>query len=72
MSWGGRSCLKPCRCPETCSMATCEVTCPGYIWDGVVSPDSSIPVMTLSCCFNFNKLHKSGLNRAERRARRKK
>ena len=40
MSWGERSCLKPCRCPETVSMPTCNVDCPGYKWDGVEKPDS--------------------------------
>lgn len=40
MSWGERSCEKPCRCPEKCSMETCNVDCPQYIWDKKTKPDS--------------------------------
>jgi len=40
MSWGERSCLKPCRCPDYCKMETCNVDCPEYIWDGETRADS--------------------------------
>jgi hypothetical protein len=40
MSWGERSCLKPCRCPDKCTMITCNVDCPLYVWDKETKPDS--------------------------------
>ena len=40
MSWGERSCLKPCRVPEDCKITTCNVDCPAYIWDKKTKPDS--------------------------------
>lgn len=40
MSWGERSCIKPCRCPERCVIATCNVDCLDYRWDGKTKPDS--------------------------------
>jgi hypothetical protein len=40
MSWGERSCKKPCRCPEKCKPHKCNVNCPDYIWDGKTKPDS--------------------------------
>lgn len=40
MSWEERSCKLPCRCPDKCSMETCAVDCPCYIWDGKTVPDS--------------------------------
>ena len=40
MSWGERSCVKPCRTPSTCKMETCNVDCLEYIWDGITEPDS--------------------------------
>lgn len=40
MSWGERSCLKPCRCPDECKYATCNVDCKCYVWDGETVPDS--------------------------------
>jgi hypothetical protein len=40
MSWGERSCKKPCRCPERCEPITCNVNCPEYVWDGATRPDS--------------------------------
>jgi hypothetical protein len=33
MSWGERSCLKPCRTPDTCSIETCNIDCFEYIRD---------------------------------------
>ena len=39
MSWGERSCVKPCR-SLNCSYETCNVDCPHYIWDRVTKPDS--------------------------------
>lgn len=44
MSWGERSCLKPCRVPDKCTMANCNVDCVGYIWDGETKPDSTSKV----------------------------
>lgn len=41
MSWGERSCKLPCRVPDKCSIETCNVDCPAYIWDGVTKPDSN-------------------------------
>jgi len=41
MSWGERSCKKPCRCEEDCDMMTCNVDCPQYVWDGKTKPDSA-------------------------------
>ena len=40
MSWGERSCVKPCRCPEKCSNSTCNVDCQGYVWDKKTKPDT--------------------------------
>ena len=40
MSWGERSCKRPCRCPDKCQYHTCNVDCPEYEWDGVTKPDS--------------------------------
>lgn len=40
MSWGERSCKRPCRCKDTCAPHTCNVDCDGYVWDGVTEPDS--------------------------------
>ena len=40
MSWGERSCKKPCRCPERCTIGTCNVDCPDYVYDGCTAPDS--------------------------------
>jgi hypothetical protein len=40
MSWGERSCLKPCRCPQNCSIEKCNVNCICYVWDGSTEPDS--------------------------------
>lgn len=40
MSWGERSCLKPCRRPNECSMETCNVDCPGYHRNPNIEPDS--------------------------------
>lgn len=40
MSWGERSCLKPCRDIEHCEPSKCNCECPGYIWDGKTKPDS--------------------------------
>jgi len=40
MSWGERSCgSRPCHRKPT--IETCNVTCPGYKWDGVTPPDST-------------------------------
>ncbi len=41
MSWGERSCLKPCRFEANCTMENCNVDCPAYKWDGVTKPDST-------------------------------
>jgi hypothetical protein len=41
MSWGERSCKRPCRCKDTCAPHTCNVECDGYVWDGVTEPDST-------------------------------
>jgi len=41
MSWGERSCKhKPCIIPEEYNMATCNVNCRAYEWDGETLPDS--------------------------------
>ena len=40
MSWGERSCVRPCRRPEQCTIGTCNVDCPDYKWDGYMKPDS--------------------------------
>jgi len=40
MSWGERSCLKPCRCPSDCKIGQCNVNCTCYVWDGFTEPDS--------------------------------
>ena len=41
MSWGERSCKnKPCPIPDECSLATCNVDCRMYEWDGKTKPDS--------------------------------
>ena len=45
MSWGERSCNGDCRCPDKCSIGTCNVGCPEYIWDGVTKPDSENPII---------------------------
>jgi len=48
MSWGERSCKRPCRTPDTCSMGTCNVSCPEYQWDGFTKPDSVKPIAVAS------------------------
>jgi len=41
MSWGERSCKGPCRMAiGECNPGTCNVDCPGYIYDGMTLPDS--------------------------------
>ena len=40
MSWGERSCLKPCRCQDKCRLDTCTVRCKQCVWDGKMEPDS--------------------------------
>ena len=39
MSWGERSCVKPCR-SSNCTIETCNVDCQDYVWDGETRPDS--------------------------------
>jgi len=39
MSWGERSCKRPCRSLR-CTMETCNVDCLSYVWDGVTEADS--------------------------------
>lgn len=39
MSWGERSCKKPCR-NKKCSPEICNVDCEHYEWDGKTEPDS--------------------------------
>ncbi len=43
MSWGERSCEKPCR-SSACSFETCDVNCHGYKWDGKTKPDSKLNI----------------------------
>ena len=63
MSWGERSCKRPCRAlKEDCTMEKCNVNCYGYEWDGVTEPDSAKTVS--SRVTNTS----TGLNRAQRRA----
>ena len=41
MSWGERSCVKPCRAPKGYPKhGTCTVDCPDYQWDGIKEPDT--------------------------------
>jgi len=45
MSWGERSCANGLDstgkvCEYNPTMATCNVDCPGYVWDGITEPDS--------------------------------
>lgn len=40
MSWGERSCRRPCRVPDQCTISSCNVNCPQYVWDEVTKPDS--------------------------------
>lgn len=40
MSWGERSCKKPCRRPYMCYIDSCNIDCHDYIWDGINEPDS--------------------------------
>jgi len=77
MSWGERSCVKPCRAPKGyCSFETCNVDCPDYQWDGVTKPDSmSRPRKNAEGQFtSTNNPMAQGLkpNRAQRRAQAKK
>jgi hypothetical protein len=75
MSWGERSCVKPCRCPDACEMSTCNVDCSGYRWDGVTPPDSKHrpPKQVEERVTSYNKpMAAQGLNRAQRRAQAKK
>jgi hypothetical protein len=60
MSWGERSCVRPCRCPEKCTYETCNVDCLGYAWNGVTKPDSVRKTEPVTV--------KQTLNRAQRRA----
>jgi len=50
MSWGERSCKRPCRCPQKCKMETCNVDCSSYEWDGVTKPDSASKIMKYWPC----------------------
>ena len=67
MSWGERSCLKPCRRPEGPTMNTCNVDCIFYEYDGVTAPDSEPKVVRSE--INKKDLEREGpcRNRAERR-----
>jgi len=40
MSWGERSCKKPCRAEHNLSFGKCNVSCEGYEWDGVTKQDT--------------------------------
>lgn len=40
MSWGERSCKRPCGVPDKCKLETCNVDCIGYVWNGRTEPDS--------------------------------
>jgi hypothetical protein len=40
MSWGERSCDVPKPCKHNPTLATCNVFCPSYSWDGKTEPDS--------------------------------
>ena len=42
MSWGERSCCYcgDCIIPNECNMASCNVDCRCYQWNGYVEPDS--------------------------------
>ena len=41
MSWGERSCVKPCQAPKDyCTAHSCNVDCPYYKWDGETMPDT--------------------------------
>lgn len=53
MSWGERSCKKPCRCPQKCTILTCNVSCKEYLWDGQTMPDSN-PAQKSSCNHAFD------------------
>lgn len=41
MSWGERSCKKPCRIMGEITPLTCTVDCIGYIHDGITEPDTT-------------------------------
>jgi len=49
MSWGERSCKKPCRATENCTMNRCNVDCSGYLWDGETDPDSKPKINKNKC-----------------------
>jgi hypothetical protein len=72
MSWGERSCQKPCREPESCSYETCNVDCRGYHWDGVTKPDSRSARRKGDVDGQFTSTNipmaAQSLNRAQRRA----
>ena len=56
MSWGERSCQRP-RIENGCkfaTMATCNVDCPKYIWDGITRPDSVKSVTVADRAGNIN------------------
>jgi hypothetical protein len=42
MSWGERSCEKPCARPDGPTMECCNVNCAYYKWDGTTKPDSEV------------------------------
>ena len=57
MSWGERSCIKPCRVPESCTIHTCNTGCSGYRWNGKTKPDKigfKLP-LTIEEVFLFEK-----------------
>jgi len=69
MSWGERSCKKPCREPEQCYPGTCNANCSGYIWDGKTAVDSYIlRGKLLKDRFEFET---AGTNKRKRRKKRK-
>jgi hypothetical protein len=57
MSWGERSCQNPCR-SKNCTIETCNVDCPDYIWDQETSPDSkpSVKIEDAEWVKRFNDL----------------
>lgn len=62
-NWGERSCQKPCR-SKNCTIETCNVDCPDYIWDQETSPDSK-PSVKIEDTKLAKRLSAIGLNLAD-------
>lgn len=60
MSWGERSCANSFShtgkvCGFNPTMVTCNINCPGYVWDEKTKPDSTNKMSVLDMLKDFDK-----------------